>query len=317
MKRWLFLALVVVACSSKHSADDDDDGGSGGESAGSGGTADGGKGGASGSGASSAKGGSGASSGRGGSSGKGGSDLGGAQALGGDTSVGGDVTIGNGGAGDTGMPNGGEPAAEGGTGGSNGGTGGSTSGTGGSLGGGAGQSSASCDASLTIASDGFVQMPAHDACWHGSAFSGGDTAPATSVYPETWDTCGASCQLAIIGTVAGGTGTTYAYLGFYLNQAAGGTTKATVTPKGTALKITYTYTSALTARIQLSAGSKSYCAALPESGTSVPYTSFNTACWNGSGSVYAKDPIDSLEVMIVGAGSPADFNLHITNVEEI
>jgi hypothetical protein len=316
MKRWLLLTLLVVACSTKH-YDDDDDGGSGGEAAGSGGAPSGGKGGASGSGASSAKGGSGASSGKGGASGKGGSDVGGALALGGDTSAGGDVAIGIGGAGDTGMPNGGEPAgADGGTGGTNGGTGGSsggTSGAGGSTGGSAGQSSVSCDTQFSVGADGFVRMLAHDACWHGYAMSGADA--ASSVYPKTWGTCGADCQLEIIGTV-GGVG--YAYLGFNLNQAAGSAAAGTVTPTGTGIKLTHTYSSVLTAYLELITSSgTTYCVELPASGTTVPYTSFKSDCWDISGTTYAKQPLKSLEVSISGGESSADFDLHITSVEEI
>jgi len=281
-----------------------------------GGNPAGGKGGASG--ASSAKGGSGSSAGKGGSNG--GSDLGGAQASGGDTSAAGDTTTG---AGDGGMPSGGEPgSADGGTGGSNGGTGGSNGGAGGNggatsgTGGSAGQSSVSCDTDFSIGSDGFVRMLAHDACWHGYAMSGGDT--LSSVSPTTWDTCGSSCQLSIIGTVSGSNGTGYAYLGFYLNEPAGGATKGKVTPTGTGIKLTHTYTSALPAYLELLSGSTTYCVALPASGTTVPYSSFKTNCWDvSSGTTYAKQPIDALEVSISGGEDSADFNLHIVSVEEL
>ena len=318
MKRWLFLVLVV-ACSTKHSGDDDDDGGSGGESAGIGGSPAGGKGGKGGaSGASSAKGGSGASTGKGGSSGA--SNLGGAQASGGDTSAAGEMPMG---AGDGGMPSGGEPGgSDGGTGGTNGGTGGTNGGTGGTgssmsgTGGSAGQSSATCDTEFSVGNDGFVRMLAHDACWHGYAMSGGDS--LSSVYPKTWETCGTGCQLSIIGTVSGSSGGSYAYLGFSLNQPAGGDTKGKVTPTGTGIKLTHTYTSTLSAYLELVSDSTAYCVSLPASGTTVPYSSFKTNCWDvGSGNYYAKQPIDSIEVSISGALDATDFNLHIVSVEEL
>jgi len=321
MKHWLFLALVVVACSSKHYDDDDDDGGASGD-AGAGGGSSGGKGGSAGAGATSAKGGSGASTSNGGSNAQGGTDLVGGTSAGGDTGVGGDGAIG---AGDGGM-SGGEPAAEGGSGGSNGGTGGSnggTGGTGGSLGGtggtggSAGQSSGGCD-ELSVSDDGYVSMPAQGACWHGYVISGKDNISSSSVYPDTWDTCGAQCQLAIIGTVAGGNGSTYAYLAFSLNEPVGGGTWSTVTPTGTGIKITHTYTSALTAYVEITSTTASYCIELPASGTTIPYSSFKTNCWDTTGTAYSKGtPIDAIQVTINGESDPGDFNLHITNIEEI
>ncbi|HEX5099737.1 MAG TPA: hypothetical protein VFV94_09570 [Polyangiaceae bacterium] len=307
MKRWLFLALLVVACSSKH-YDDDDDGGSGGESAGSGGSSSGGKGGVSGA---TAKGGT----GTGGSSGN---------AVGGDTNVGGTTSAGGDGAldaGDGGMPSGGEPGgAEGGAGGTTGGTGGSMGGAGGSTagtGGSAGQSGVTCDTDFSVARDGFVRMLAHDACWHGYAMSGGDT--ASSVYPKTWDNCGVYCQLSIIGTVSGTSSTGYAYLGFSVNQPAGGASAGTVTPTGQGIRIAHTYTSALPAYLGLKVSSSTtYCVELPESGTTtIPYTSFRTSCWDSSGKAYSNQAFQAIQVEIFGVESPANFNLHITSVEEI
>lgn len=330
MNRWLFLVLLAAACSSKHYSDDDD-GGAGGDT-GSGGTSAGGKGGkgnSGGSGATSATGGSGASTGKGGSNAQGGTDLvggtsagggaSGTQASGGDSSVGGDTATGLGGVGDAGMSNGGEPpTGDGGTGGSNGGTGGTNGGTGGSTGGSggsAGSALVSCDSSFSVGNDGFVRMLAHEACWHGYAFSGKSS--ASSLSPTTWSNCGPDCQLAVVGTLSGSS-SAYGYLGFYLNQAPGSASEDPVTPTGTGIKITHTYTSVLKAYLELHvSGTEVYCVELPASGTTVPYASFKTACWDQTGTTYAKQPLSAIEVSIEGNDSPADFDLHITSIAEL
>src|SRR6185295_5871888 len=98
-----------------------------------------------------------------------------------------------------------------------------------------------CGVDYSVSSDGFVRAPAHNACWHGYGFSGGDS--GSIVDPTDFSLCGPGCVLSITGTVnasnlenafAG-----YVFVGFGLNQLLGATGKGVITPTGTGIEISY------------------------------------------------------------------------------
>jgi hypothetical protein len=155
-----------------------------------------------------------------------------------------------------------------------------------------------------VGSDGFVRAPAvGGACWHGYGFLGGDA--GSIINPKDFSACGAGCQLTLSGTVNAGNQTNsyagYAYLGFYVAEAPGTATHGTVTPKGSSLVVTWSGNFAGT-RMQLASGTTTWCAPFQSaSPATIPYSSFNTACWDYSGSAYAKQAIDRISLDLPGA----------------
>jgi hypothetical protein len=280
-------------------------------------------------------GGAGGAGGSGGTGGTGGSLTGG---------TGGSFTGGTGGVGGAGGAVGGAGGAKGGTGGATAGIGGATSGTGGAVAGtggaaagaggsvggaaGAGAGTAGtagaapvpCDAAFAVGADGFVRAPAAGgACWHGYASAGGD---ATSMaMPTSFAACGAGCMLRFSGTVGASVAPDYlgvVYMGFNLKQTTGTTAKGTVTPTGTGLAVQYTNTGASTiVRVQLSAGAVRWCAPLTSASTTIPYAMFNTECWEGGmGTAYAKEPIDTVQLIIPGGAADAAFDVTLVSVKD-
>jgi len=119
------------------------------------------------------------------------------------------------------------------------------------------------------------------------------------------------------GTVGPAVAPSYAgvaYLGFNLGQNAGSTTVPTVTPTGTGLTVTFSATTAtLPLRVQLvGTGSTFWCYTITgASPVTIPYAMFNTACWDGSGTAYAKQPITSIELVVPG-GATATSGVSVT-----
>jgi len=215
-------------------------------------------------------------------------------------------------------------ASTGGSGGATGGAGGSTGGSAGDgAGGSAGAGPVTCGTSFAIAADGFVRAPAAGgACWHGYAMTGGD--PDSVVTPTSFSNCGVGCVLRATGIVNAANDTNnYAgvvFLGFNLNQAPGTTTAGTVTPTGNGLALNFTNTGGSgTVRIQISQGTSAttrWCADLTAPPTTVPYSRFNTACWNGTGTTYANEPIDTVQIVIPGAAVSYPFDFTLLSVKD-
>ncbi len=273
--------------------------------------------------------------GAGGTSGSGvGGVGGGVGATGGVTSVGGAGGVGGAVAG-TGGTLSGAGGSVAGTGGAVAGTGGAVAGAGGSAGvatggasgagasgasgSGAGTSAVACDAAFVVDPDGFVRAPAAGGgCWHGYSSVGGDT--ASTVTPKDFAACGAGCMLTAMGTVGPAVAPDYAgtiWLGFNLNQAAGGGTTSTVTPAGTSLVVNYTSTGPAV-RVQIAAGSTRWCAPLTSSPATIPYTMFNTECWEGGmGTAYAMQPIDAVQLIVPGGAAAAAFTIALVSVKDM
>jgi hypothetical protein len=192
------------------------------------------------------------------------------------------------------------------------------------MGGSGGEPSVSCDASFAISSDGFVRAPtASGGCWFGYAFSGGDV--GSTWIPTSFGACGVGCMLRLSGTVnAANEENSYAgvvSLGFSVRQAAGSSSRRTVVPTGDTLELDWVYTSPSgSARVQLSAGSSPstrWCAMLTAPPNSIPYTSFNTKCWDpGQGTSYTKQPIDTVQLVVVGDEFPRTFDVRIYSIKD-
>jgi hypothetical protein len=188
----------------------------------------------------------------------------------------------------------------------------------------AGSGTVSCDAAFAVGMDGFVRAPGASGCWHGYASAGGDT--GTTVMPTSFAMCGMGCMLRVTGTVGPATSAnSYAgvmYMGFNVNQATGSTAVGTIAPTGAGLAVTFTKTTGpATIRVQISSGSAAttrWCANLTTSGAVIPYAMFNTQCWDMMGTAYAKQPIDTVQIIIPGpdAAMGAAFDVTLVSVKD-
>jgi hypothetical protein len=230
----------------------------------------------------------------------------------GGTDTGGTDTGGRAGMGGAGASNGGAAGTGmGGAGANNGGTGGA--GTGGRGG------SASCGDTFAVGGDGLVLAPGASGCWHGYAYPGGDV--GSVVMPTSFATCGAGCVLRVSGTLGPSVAPNFSgavFVVFNLNQATSSSTPATVVPAGTALEVTYTKVSGPAAvRLQIHDASTRWCVTLAGSPVTIPYTSFNTACWDNSGSSYAKQPIQGVQLVAPGGSGAQPFDMTLVSVRDI
>jgi hypothetical protein len=192
------------------------------------------------------------------------------------------------------------------------------------MGGSGGEPSVSCDASFAIGSDGFVRAPTSSGgCWYGYASAGGDV--DSSWMPTSFGACGVGCMLRLSGTVNAATEqNSYAgvvFLGFSVRQAPGSSTRRTVVPTGTSLELDWLPTRVTgTGRVQISAGSSPstrWCAPLTAPPNTVPYASFSTECWaGGQGTGYAKQPIDTVQIVLVGEEFPRTFDFRILSIKD-
>ena len=209
------------------------------------------------------------------------------------------------------------------------GTGGTVvTGTGGTVVTGTGGTTAvTCPTTFEPTTGGYVLMPAAGGtCWHGYAYNFADAmstiTPGTSM---TYATCTTTCALTAMGTVAianaANNYATYAGIGFNINQdQAGGTAAPTLVPAGTSLTITFTGTTGTSPlRAQLSDGTTNWCYAITgASPVTIPYTSFNTKCYDtpADGVAYAKNPINAFQLQVAGAATAGTYNIALTGMKE-
>jgi glycosyl hydrolase family 12 len=101
-----------------------------------------------------------------------------------------------------------------------------------------------------------------------------------------------------------------ANIGFTINQAAtsdvpGQAAPAlTATPTGNGIAYTFSKSVGTILRVQLqpAGDGEPWCYEIPEAGGSgfAPYTAFNTACWDGSGQAYNREPIEAVKFQVPG-----------------
>lgn len=228
---------------------------------------------------------------------------------------------------------GGVRATGGATGGSNvtgSGTGGTTTtgNTGGSTGttGTGGSTAVDCGSAFQATSGGWVTMPgAGSTCWHGYAFDFTETPNCGStISPMDFSMCSTTCALTVTGSVAAATAAnTYCGvvgLGINIGQTQGSKTAAAVTPTGTGIKVAFTESPATAAfRVQLRDDTTSTQWCYTVTGASpamIPYSSFNTACWDGSGAAYVKQPFTSVQILIAGGAAATTYSMGVTSIAE-
>jgi hypothetical protein len=153
--------------------------------------------------------------------------------------------------------------------------------------------------------------------WHGYAWT--SVQPAESaIMPMDFSGQTTGMPRCVKGSVAMTTDYSgIAMLGFNLNQDNGtNAPQMTVTPmkSGIMVDIANHAMSPLRLQVQTPNGGMNekerWCAPISGAGGFIPWASFNTACWDGSGTAYAKEPISTAMVLVPGtstAAVPFDF----------
>jgi hypothetical protein len=112
-----------------------------------------------------------------------------------------------------------------------------------------------------------------------------------------------------------------AMLGFNLNQLSGVSTLMTVTPSKAGVQIDVKNNASSPLRFQVTAGDgasqQRWCATVTGSGGFIPWTSLNTACWDGSGTAYNKEPISAATLLVPGTtGAAVAFDFCVNSIAE-
>jgi hypothetical protein len=114
-------------------------------------------------------------------------------------------------------------------------------------------------------------------------------------------------MLCATGTVAKSEdGSQLAFIGFNVNQNPGMATPGAVKPTGVALTVSFKQTGTFPLRVQIQAkgatAATRWCANVTTSPATIPYETFNTACWDDSGTFFdtATTEIESVLLLVPG-----------------
>jgi hypothetical protein len=180
-------------------------------------------------------------------------------------------------------------------------------------------------ATFSVAADGYVTSTSRaGGTWMGYAYTATDLKSATTITPA--EVAGGS--LCASGTVAGTADySAVAMLELNLNQAsadAGGpfvSPRLTWSPSGGGIFYSVSNTHGSTLRIQIQAAggdtdpSKRWCSPITSSSGVIPWSTFNTACWDGSGTNYdGTTPLQSAMVVVPGYLTPVRFNFCLNSM---
>jgi len=159
---------------------------------------------------------------------------------------------------------------------------------------------------------------------HGYAWTSADGTDST-ITPADFTALGASdprCAKGSVGPSADYSGV--AMLGVNLNQdQSTDAPTMTITPMAGGLSISITNNASSPLRLQIQApdggtnADDRWCAPLTGSGGFVPWSSFNTACWDGSGTAYANQPISAAMLLVPGGDMTAQaFDVCLNSLSE-
>jgi len=155
--------------------------------------------------------------------------------------------------------------------------------------------------------------------WNGYAFTATNIA-GTTITPATFEALPPGEPFCVSGSVAADPEFSgVSLLGFNLNQAAqaaaGETEPAvgTIVPTGTGIAVAFTKTVPSTLRIQIQGPTGEtneddrWCYEIPGNASPVfaPYAEFNTACWDGTGTNYAGQPLSAVLFTVPGGDTNA------------
>jgi hypothetical protein len=148
--------------------------------------------------------------------------------------------------------------------------------------------------------------------WHGYAWTTAVGAGST-INPADFSAVLAGSSLCASGSVAPlADFSGMAALGINLNQAElPPNPPAAVTPTGDGIVVGINNKLGTALRIQIQGPNGStdandrWCAPVSGKGGLVPWTAFNTKCWDNTGAAYAKQPLQSAMVLVPGGNKPA------------
>ncbi|HXK18047.1 MAG TPA: hypothetical protein VNG33_09600, partial [Polyangiaceae bacterium] len=159
---------------------------------------------------------------------------------------------------------------------------------------------------FAVADAGYVT-----ACeWSGYAWTAaGPAGTASMVAPATFEAVKSGGKLCVKGVVAAQPDYSgYAMLGVNLAQDVTGSTPAEIVPVDDGILVSISNPGGAQIRIQVQdnlagdpkVGAKHrWCASYNGAGF-IPWSDFNTACWDGSGTAYAKQPISAVALLVPG-----------------
>ena len=143
--------------------------------------------------------------------------------------------------------------------------------------------------------DYFVSGPWHGYVWTAAVGAGSTISPMDFKMQATGMP---RCVKGSVAATMDYSGT--ASLGFNIAEDRSSVTMS-VTPTKAGIQIEVANTGGSELRLQIDgAGSGPWCAPLTGSGGFVPWTSFNTMCWDGSGMAYNNEPITKISVLVPG-----------------
>jgi hypothetical protein len=157
--------------------------------------------------------------------------------------------------------------------------------------------------------------------WHGFAWT---AVQKGTITPEKFSAV-TTFPLCASGSIQADTDyASVAMVGWNLKQANGANTAIeTVTSKKAGITVTVTNkgTSELRAQLQGPNGATDaadrWCAKIQGSGGSIPFSKFNTKCWDDSGTAYSGQPIAAAMVLVPGLSAAAvSFDFCVDKIAE-
>jgi hypothetical protein len=161
-----------------------------------------------------------------------------------------------------------------------------------------------CEAAWTVGSSGYVSAPGATTCFQGYAWASATPTGSSMITPETFEACGADCQLCASGVVAATADFSgVALLGFNVAQLESTDTTMTVTPTGS-ISLNVTNPGGSPLRVQLNGTSTQWCKDI--SGMSgditIPLTDFSAECWEGGAmTAYSGGAIEAIVLLVPGS----------------
>ena len=177
------------------------------------------------------------------------------------------------------------------------------------------------DGSYTVGDGAYVTT----CSWKGFAWTSAGPDATSSIQPANFNRVRAGGDLCVSGTVGADPDYAgYAMILFNLNQAnpQGDVEQpnAEIVPQGNGLYVDVTNSANNDLRIQIqdSLGADSadhrWCALYSRAGV-IAWNTFNTACWDNSGSAYAREPINAVAVAVPGdSGSDTPFDYCVNEI---
>jgi endoglucanase len=145
--------------------------------------------------------------------------------------------------------------------------------------------------------------------WHGYAWTAAGPGNQSTIAPVDFSTLADGSPLCASGSVgAQPDWSGYAMIGVNLNQArTGDTSMNTVVPDGAGVTVDVTDSGGSQLRVQISGPNGAsdpndrWCVPITGNGDFIAWSSFNTACWNLSGSPYRGQPIAQIAITVPGS----------------